>query len=161
MNDALGLIYLHYMAYTFNSIGHGLERLQECEHFLVRLNDSDGLQFKFQLNAFLSASRSVTFVLQKSLAHVAMFEKWYWERQDEMKADAAMRFFLELRNISQKQGPISYVGGATLTGGWSYRFVSLQTTVPKELIGRDIAECCAHHLCKLAHLLLACFRAFP
>jgi hypothetical protein len=33
--------------------------------------------------------------------------------------------------------------------------------VPTELIGRDIAECCAAHLRKLAQLVLACFYALP
>jgi hypothetical protein len=85
------LIYLHYMAHTFTSIGHVVERLQECEHFLGRLNGSNGLHFKFELNAFLSASRSVTFVLQKTLAHVPQFEGWYRCRQDESgRSDAIL-----------------------------------------------------------------------
>lgn len=149
------------MAHTFTSLRYAVERLREAEHFLARLVSSDGLEFKFELNAFLSASRSVTFVMQKSLAHVSGFGDWYSVRSNEMKADPAMRFFLELRNISQKQGPVSYIGGSTLNVGWTYRFVSHKVTVPSELVGRDIAECCGNHLQKLAQLVMHCYQDFP
>jgi hypothetical protein len=146
--------------HTFTTLRHPVEKLLEAEHFLARLNQSDGLEFQFELNAFLSASRSVTFVLQKTLADVPGFAVWYEKQQARMKADAAMRFFLELRNISQKQGPVSFVGGSLPGGGWTYRFVGQPRAVPEELTGRDIAACCAAHLVKLASLLLECSRAF-
>jgi hypothetical protein len=149
------------VTHTFTSLRHPLEKLQEAEHFLARLIESHGLEFQFELNAFLSACRSSTFVMQKALAHVPAFDSWYRLRRDEMKADAAMRFFIELRNISQKLGPVSYVGGSGLDGRWTYRFVSSSQTVPSELIGRDIVDCCAEQLQKLAKLLLSYFRAYP
>jgi hypothetical protein len=76
------------------------------------------------------------------------FDGWYRARREEMKADAAMVFFLGLRNISQKRGPVGYIGG--LNRRWSYRFVSIHDIVPPELVGRDIIDCCASHLQKLA-----------
>lgn len=103
-----------------------------------RLARADGLEFQFELNAFLSASRSVTFVLQKAMAGVPSFADWYIERQAAMKADAAMRYFLELRNVSQKQGPVSFVGSALPGSGWTYRFVGDPFDVPPELTGVDI-----------------------
>jgi hypothetical protein len=149
------------MTHHFTSIAYPLERLQECEYFLGRMADAQGTEFTFELNAFLSASRSVTFVLQKVLAHVAAFEAWFAAQRDQMKGDAAMRFFLELRNISQKQGPVAHIAGGTLHGGWSRRFVSAQTRVPPELVGREVTECCADHLQKLAVLILKYFREYP
>lgn len=125
------------------------------------MNNSHGLEFQFELNAFLSASRSVTFVLQKAFSNVPGFDVWYEKQQARMKADAAMRFFLELRNISQKQGPVSFVGGSIPGGDWTYRFVGQPRAVPEELTGRDITACCAAHLVKLANLLLECTRVFP
>ena len=92
------------MPHTFTTLRHPVEKLLEAEHFLARLNQSDGLEFQFELNAFLSASRSVTFVLQKALADAPGFAVWYEQQQARMKADAAMRFFLELRNISLSTG---------------------------------------------------------
>ncbi|WP_198382250.1 hypothetical protein [Roseomonas sp. KE2513] len=149
------------MAYQFTTLRHPAEKLLEAEHFLARMVHSSGMEFQFELNAFLSASRSVSFVLQKSMSDVPAFAAWYAKQQAIMKADSAMRFFLELRNISQKQGPVSFVGGSRLGGGWTYRFVGRPQPVPEELTGRDIGACCAAHLSKLANLLMDCDKAFP
>jgi hypothetical protein len=149
------------MAHHFTSIVYAWERLQEAEYFLGRMANASGTEFTFELNAFLSASRSVTFVLQKALTHVAHFEVWFAAEREQMKSDGAMRFFLELRNISQKQGPVAHIAGGTTQGGWSRRFVSVQTRVPSELVGREVTACCAEHLQKLALLILKYFREFP
>lgn len=149
------------MPHAFTTLRHPVEKLLEAEHFLARMIASDGLEFQFELNAFLSASRSVTFVLQKVLSDVPGFAGWYEQQQARMKADAAMRFFLELRNISQKQGPVSFVGGSLPGGDWTYRFVGRPHAVPEALTGRDVGACCAAHLTKLATLLADCARAFP
>ena len=100
------------MPYTFTTLRHPVEKLLEAEHFVARLIHSNGLEFQFELNAFLSASRSLTFVLQKAMADVSGFASWYEQQQTRMKADAPMCFFLSLRNVSQKQGPISICRGA-------------------------------------------------
>lgn len=149
------------MSHRFTTLRHPVEKLLESEHFLARLTKSSGIEFQFELNALLSASRSVTFVLQKSMSDVPGFASWYGKQQSAMKADTAMRFFLELRNVSQKQGPVSFAGGSLLGGGWTYRFVGRPHAVPEELVGRDIGACCAAHLVKLANLLLECVNAFP
>lgn len=149
------------MTHVFTTLRHPVEKLLEAEHFLARMIVSDGLEFQFELNAFLSASRSVTFVLQKVLSDVPGFADWYQPQQARMKADATMRFFLELRNISQKQGPVSFVGGSLPGGGWTYRFVGRPYAVPEELTGRDIGACCAAHLAKLGSLLADCAHTFP
>ena len=149
------------MPHTFTTLRHPVEKLLEAEHFLARLICSNGLKFQFELNAFLSASRSVTLVLQKAMSDVPGFAAWYEEQQVLMRADAAMRFFLELRNVSQKQGPVSFIGGSLPSGAWTYRFVGRPHPVPEELVDRDIGACSAAHLTKLADLLLGCVRAFP
>lgn len=92
------------MARIFTTLRHSVEKLLEAEYFLARLRHSSGLEFQFELNAFLSASRSLTFVLQKSMSNVPHFSEWYRLQQASMRADLAMRFFLELRNVSQKEG---------------------------------------------------------
>lgn len=148
------------MAYNFLSLKSPLEKLLEAEYFLAYQKNADGMEFQFELNAYLSAARSVTFYLQKNMAGVKNFDTWYQRHQILMKSDPAMKFFLELRNISQKQGPVSYVGGG-LGRGWTYRFVSQLIQVPDELTGRDISECCAEHLAKLARLILDCYKTFP
>jgi len=105
------------MPHTFTSLQHPLEKLLEAEHFLGRLLSAEDLTFQFELNTFLSAGRSVTFVLQKTMADVPGFDARYARQRERMKEDAEMRFFLDLRNISQKQRPGSYIYGGSMTGG--------------------------------------------
>jgi hypothetical protein len=87
------------------------ERLSEANYFARRLRSQRGEKLQYELNAFLSAARSVTWLIQKEMVHVPGFSEWWSERQKEMAADPAMRFFLALRNYSQKEGRISIVGG--------------------------------------------------
>lgn len=149
------------MPHVFTSLCQPVEKLLEAEHFLARLTHSEGLEFQFELNAFLSASPSVTFVLQESMSDVPPFSSWYAQQRANMGADHAMSFFLHLRNISQKRGPVSLVGCLLPNGRWTYRFVGRPRAVPRCLVGRDIGACCADHLAKLAALLLDCVREFP
>lgn len=149
------------MAHVFTSLRYPAEKLLEAEHFLGGMTRSSGLTFQFELNAFLSACRSVSFYLQKSLSEVPGFENWYSVQQESMRTDPAMRFFLDLRNVSQKQGPVSFVGGSLPGGGWTYRFLGNLQAVPPELVGTDISAGSATHLAKLAQLLLECSREFP
>jgi hypothetical protein len=148
------------MPHNFTSLRYSLEKLLEAEYFVARQIEADGIEFQFVLNAYLSAIRSVTFFLQSNMAAVQGFEDWYEQQKAQMRADPAMRFFLELRNISQKQGPVSYIGGG-IGHGWTYRFVSQLVIVPDELKGRDVAECCAEHLAKISQVVLSCFKHFP
>ena len=149
------------MPHRFTTLRHPVEKLLEAEHFLARMVGSSGLKFQFELNAFLASSHSVTFVLQKATSDVPGFHVWYERQQLLMKADVAMRLFIELRNISQKQGPVSFVCGSLPSGGWTYRFVGQRRAVPDELANRDICVCCAAHLVKLAQLLMKCVDTFP
>ena len=56
-----------------------------------------------------------------------------WKGQ--MKDDRAMRFSLLLRNISQKEGPVSFVGAAPPGSGWTDRFVGAPEALLDELAG--------------------------
>ena len=63
----------------------------------------DPAPFRYAMNAFLQALRSVTFRLQKSLAHENGFTEWYSERQESMRQDKLLRSFVEGRKIVVKQ----------------------------------------------------------
>ncbi|MDG1372748.1 MAG: hypothetical protein P8Q48_21370 [Paracoccaceae bacterium] len=148
------------ITYKFTSLTYALLRLQEAEYFLGQLSLQEGSEFQFHLNAFLSAGRSVTFVLQKSMKEVHGFRDWYGLEQASMKSDAAMAFFLELRNISQKEGPVLVVGGST-SCGWGHRFAGNSVPVPPELKGKDVVLACSEHVVKLGKLIAACQAMFP
>ena len=141
------------------------ERLLEAEHFLRRLRlQSEMNRFGFELNAFLSACRSVTYLLQKEMSGAPGFESWWARQEEKLKVDSAARFFHKLRNFSIHEGRVSLVGSATHRNGmlrWSYRFAGGKEPVPTELLHRDVAECCREHLAKLATIVLECSEEFP
>lgn len=150
------------MGHQFTSLGTSIEKLLEAEYFMGGIASANGDELRYNLNAFLSACRSVSFYLQKSMASVPEFKAWYADRQVEMRADPAMGFFLELRNISQHEGPVSIVGGSTMRPpGWTYRFAGNRASIPQALVGVTLARACADQLIRLARLVLAFRRAFP
>jgi hypothetical protein len=150
------------MGHSFTSLQGSIEKLLEAEYFLAGVATGREPAFRYNLNAFFSACRSVTFVLQKSMSGVRGFRGWYDTSRKQMKADPAMGFFLELRNVSQHEGPVSIVGGSiSRPPGWSYRFAGNRESVPSTLIGRDVAAVCAEHLVKVARLLGEFLAAFP
>ena len=140
------------------------ERLAEADFFARRFAQCQPYIASYFLNAFLSSARSVTFLLQKEMAHVDGFDAWWAAQRAAMSGDKVARFFLELRNFSQKQGRVSLA--SSKTGGprsrsWTYRFVGTTTSVPHELLGVDAAESCVGHVAKLARIVLACMKGFP
>ncbi len=141
------------------------EKILEAEYFAGRLRWLCADDFRYEFNAFLSAARSVTFLLQKEMKTVLGFDQWWDDRIKEMNEDSAMKFFRDLRNFSQKEGRISMVGTMSRDGSgrsfWSYRFGGNKSPVPKQLLQRDVAECCCEHLSKLAIIVLACADVFP
>lgn len=141
------------------------ERLLEAEYFVdLMRRQGNADRFGYCLNAFLSAARSVTFLLQKEMAHIRDFSTWWSGQQQLLAKDAAARYFLKLRNYSQKEGRVSIVGSGRGRGRgrrWIYRFAGTETVVPGELLQRDVADCCIEHVSKLARLILACVDRFP
>jgi hypothetical protein len=140
------------------------ERLKEADYFAVRLlDDSDSTVLGYELNAFLSAARSVTFLLQKEMNGVEGFQIWWRTQQERLRRDPAARFFLELRNFSQKEGRVSVVSvrGSSADAKWLHMFAGAADPVPPGLLNREIADCCLEHLAKLADVLLRFADDFP
>lgn len=92
------------------------------------------------------------------------FDVWWSVQQQLLGQDRAARFFLKLRNYSQKEGRISLVGTRIGLGSrrrWTYRFAGTAESVPPELLQRDVSDCCTEHVSKLARVVLACTEQFP
>jgi len=66
------------------------------------------------LRAFVESARSITWIMQKEFSHNINFTAWYREKQEEMKKDELMKFFLELRNASVK---VKAIGSAVRIEG--------------------------------------------
>ncbi len=86
------------------------ERLLEADNFVGRLRRSAPYHLPYNLNAFLSAARSVTFLLHKEMAYVPGCAQWWEARRTELRADDGAKFFLALRNFSQKEGRVRTTG---------------------------------------------------
>lgn len=96
------------------------DKLDEARYFLERMEETQGRDysvtqrkrdaFKYDLVAFLSATRSITFLMQKEFKKAINgsidFETWYSTHQSQMKNDITMRFLLEQRNIAIHQGSV-------------------------------------------------------
>jgi hypothetical protein len=102
----------------------------------------------------------VTFLLQKEFAAVNCFKAWWVADRSKLDADTAARFFLELRNFSQKEGSVSIVGTSDDSRKWRYMFAGAAEPVPAALSNRDVADCCLEHLAKLAQSILRVTEAF-
>lgn len=77
------------------------DKFNEAHYFLERMMNEyhNPQQFRWNLNAFLQALRSVTFYLQAEQAGSPDFKKWYSTQQAMMREDELLRTFLEGRNV--------------------------------------------------------------
>jgi hypothetical protein len=143
------------------SLRFSLSRLQEAEHFLGEIVSADWSTFAFNLNGFLSACFSSTEIASRSLARVPSFKEWFKARKAALFRDPTAKFFVSLRHRSTHEGPVSYLSGSFDRSPWSFHFVDQSGEMPGSLAERDLRECCAEHLSKLAGLMVECFERFP
>ncbi|TFH32677.1 MAG: hypothetical protein E4G99_12445 [Anaerolineales bacterium] len=146
------------------------DKIEEAEFFLskLRLDDIDIPQFNlkessFNLSAFLSAARSITFCLQASLNDIEGFKEWYEAQQAILAANALARFFLEARNLSQKVGYYPLRGGRVHRDASGARRVELYFA-PLEDNGlapeADVVTACEAHFRNLLEVAVDCYKTF-
>jgi hypothetical protein len=75
------------------------DKVREAHYFIHQLiqNYHYPHPFRYYLSAFLSAARSITFMLQKELAHRDGFPGWYEPQRQRMEQDDELRFLNKLR----------------------------------------------------------------
>ena len=99
------------MAHSFGVVE---EKLREAEFFLGQFGGTGPLDYeaRYYFSAFVSACRSVTFVLQACLSGVSEFDAWYKSVQDQLKTDPLAPYFCEVRNdvIHTGINPLNQVG---------------------------------------------------
>lgn len=96
------------------------ERFEVAEYHLLKMKEASGSQeFKYYLSAFLSAARSITWILDKEnkrSEYSGQFVEWYGDtssggeyregtKSREMKHDDLFQYMAELRNYVIKEGP--------------------------------------------------------
>mgnify|MGYP001264886133 CR=1 FL=1 len=83
------------------------QKLAEADFFVRKLREAGFGCFAVRCNvsAFTTAARSVTYTaIQAVMKSVSGLEKWYIQRQKELKVDSTARFFHKLRTVRHHVG---------------------------------------------------------
>ena len=80
-------------------------KVREAEHFLSMMKQAfeDDNTFSYNLSAFLSAARSITWYMQKQYAHRNGFAEWYCQNKIKMSADPELKYLRDARNEDIKK----------------------------------------------------------
>lgn len=139
----------------------------EADFFLDKLATAgtDFFALRCYFSAFVSSARSITFAMQAVLSDVSGFGEWYGEKQRLLRESPSARFFLEVRNETQKIGHTPVNSGASkwrsdgppvtsfyFTGG----FDGDAAIVPRS----DVVTACREHLKRLVELVYECYERF-
>jgi len=86
-------------------------KLGEAKYFLMMMkkNYSDDRLFGYNLSAFLSAARSITFYLQTQYKKQDGFSNWYERKQQIMSSDLELEFFNKARVEAVHKRPSPYM----------------------------------------------------
>ena len=85
------------MAHSFGVVE---DKLREAEFFFDQFGSTGPLDTEayYYFSAFVSACRSVTLTIQKSLRGVSEFDAWYESAQYQLKIDPLAPYFRDVRN---------------------------------------------------------------
>lgn len=90
-------------------------KVREAEYFLSIMKTKqvfkDDNTFAYNLSAFLSAARSITWYMQKQYKHRQNFDEWHRQKQIKMSADPELHYLKKARNEDVKTEAI--LTGAT------------------------------------------------
>lgn len=143
------------------------DKLKEADFFLEKMKGANRQldELNYYFSAFVSAARSVTFVMQYVASELDGFEEWYGAVQAELRQNKLAKFMLEARNEHQKKGvqPISRGEVVTLADGSEqllHFFDYLGIEPPAEVPRLDALTVCAIHMGTTTNLVDRFFRQF-
>lgn len=161
-------------------------KIREAKYFLSMMKQSfeDDHTFAYNLSAFLSAARSITFYMQKQYKRREGFDEWYRQKQIEMSTDPELQCLKEARNEDVKTEPIPT--GATREVTMSIDAVLVKEGTQKAEEAKedepkppaqnsprtvrrffpkfghvDVIEFCENQLTKLTRIVEECKNRFP
>lgn len=116
-------------------------------------------------SAFASAARSITFVLQSTMASHKDFSKWYEAEQVRFQQNELARFFVERRNEVLKEGETrinsGYYGKDLVSGKKQALFFFSSFDDSFKAPPEDVITCCKKYLSELENLVDRCRGKFP
>jgi hypothetical protein len=118
-------------------------------------------EFSFILNAFVSATQSITFSLQSVMSHYPNFEEWYKPRQKQLKENKIAKFFVELRNFTQKVGSAPIMHTGTMKNGKAKRYALFFPSKHLEYIPPgDIVSLAKEHYIYILKIIKQCYEDY-
>lgn len=154
------------MARSFQIVEY---KVAETDFFLSRIEEctygSKFFEARNYLSAFLSASRSITFVIKASIHDLNGFDEWYLSHEAKLKASAIARYFLESRNLSQKVGfyPLTGAGSTKDENGnrrTAYYFAPSIEKPNVEVPDTDVYSACVDYFKMLLEVVYDCYQVF-
>ena len=141
-------------------------KTQQAEFFLRRLSEPNVGFFEAQCyaDAFVAATRSVTFALQSVCSAIPGFSEWYSHQQSAMRADGLMRFFHDYRTFSVHVGDSPTRAGSSARdsdGRPSFLYYFLPTQDIPSPPTTDVVSACREYFCRTLRVVLECYRRFP
>lgn len=151
------------MARSFDLVD---EKVFEADFFLEKLRNA-GLNFfeaRCYFNAFISATRTITYALQAVMKDIDGFQEWYKAKQNELKQDELARFFHNARNESQHIGLNFVNSGETFMRDGQlitrYYFTYLLDNNAQTVPSSDVVTTCEKYLIQLVDLIFECYSTF-
>lgn len=144
-----------------------LAKVEEAAFFLDKLSQAwVPNEALFYFNAYTSAARSITWVLQAVMRAVPGFDAWYETEQAKLGRDPVAPFLKQARNETQKVGieATASRGSSTTMHGRHricrphFRFVTLKKTMP--VPQGEAVTLCRAHLVNLATVVATCYQKF-
>ena len=147
-------------------------KIAETDFFLTKLKGTIHTEevfvgARYYLSAFLSASRSITFALQAAMKDIPDFKEWYEQHQNKLRQNDLAKYFLEVRNLSQKVGYYPLTSGRIFRDENNQRQIEyffdlldfgedVSSPIPQE----DVLTACNKYFILLLELVCDCFKNF-
>jgi len=135
-------------------------------HFFLEKIAQAGLDFfaaQCFVDAFVIATRSITFSMQAVISGVPEFDKWYEGKQAILKKDTISQFFNKYRTVSTHIGDTVVRSGSVGRDASGRRIAEYYfTPIPDlpDIPGQDVLSVCKHHFKMLLELVFDLFVAF-
>ena len=117
------------------------DKVGEAEHFLSMMKQpfEDDKLFAYNLSAFLSAARTITWYMQKQYKHRDGFAPWYCQKQIEMSADPELEYLNDARVEAVHTEPVA-TGATRVATATAKAFIvkpGLRVEVQREVQGKS------------------------
>lgn len=132
-----------------------------CEN--VETAGTNVFEARCYFSAFVSAGRSVTFVLQAVLKKAPGFDAWWKERQRALADDPLCRYFVDRRNEALKTGETRINSGSVQPDASGTPVVRhfFSSGLEAEPIDTDVAVACRRYLAGLEAIVADAQERFP